>query len=201
MHLCLISQECQEKSWGMQHLGTKLFGIAYKCKLDDKRNKFTVQISRIQSRRGGTRQCCVDGESYLSIGGGDRIKLPRRRTGIHPNVELTRDEAIQVQLEVRNRFATMSQGYQLAQSIQVTKRSLFWTQPTSDTGNNLGTVPDVVKCINQVGIRVNNICREIGLSDMVFAFWWLRLSSHSNLLSNNLASLVFKVNILVNVQG
>lgn len=37
---------------------------------------------------------------YLSIGGGDKIKLPKKRAGMHPNAELTQDEVVELQLKV-----------------------------------------------------------------------------------------------------
>lgn len=61
--------------------------------------------SRFSHERPSTL-ACLAGEGandlYLSIGGGDKIKLPKKRSGIHPNAELTRDEVVELQLQVGN---------------------------------------------------------------------------------------------------
>eukprot|EP00803_Ostreobium_quekettii_P010452 evm.model.scf_31.3 EVM.evm.TU.scf_31.3 scf_31:46305-51402(-) len=50
------------------------------------------------------RTACVPGDAEeLPIGGGESIRLPKKRTGTWPNIDLTREQAVELQLEALQR--------------------------------------------------------------------------------------------------
>ena len=44
---------------------------------------------------------CLPGDAgHINIGGGERIRLPKKKTGFRPRVDLTKEQAVELQLEV-----------------------------------------------------------------------------------------------------
>ena len=44
---------------------------------------------------------CLPGDAgHINIGGGESIRLPKKKTGFRPRVDLTKEQAVQLQLEV-----------------------------------------------------------------------------------------------------
>lgn len=55
---------------------------------------FGPSLSRIR--------CSSNDARRINIGGGDSIKIPQKRTGMRPRIDLTKQEALELQLEVKS---------------------------------------------------------------------------------------------------
>lgn len=61
---------------------------------------FALSRSRIR--------CSSNDASRINIGGGDSIKIPQKRTGMRPRIDLTKHEAVELQLEVKSILKSLS---------------------------------------------------------------------------------------------